>query len=72
MDGLKYVIPMSCHHEVKIIKGMSTLFEEKQGTVEKNECEGCKYNRSDRHNGKYVKIMDWSENKIIRFVDLTS
>jgi len=70
MDGLKYVVPMSCHHEIKIIKGMSTLFEEKPDTVEKYECEGCKFNRSNKHNGKYVKIMDWNKKKAVRFVDL--
>jgi hypothetical protein len=70
MDGLKYVVPMSCHHEIKIIKGMSTLFEEKPDTVEKYECEGCKYNRPNKHNGRYAKIMDWNKNKVIRFVDL--
>lgn len=72
MDGLKYVIPMSCHHETKIIKGMSTLFEQKPDTVEKYECEGCKYNRPNKHNGRYAKIMDWSKKKVIRFVDLIS
>ncbi len=70
MDGLKYVIPMSCHHETKIIKGLSTLFEEKPEVVEKYECEGCKYNRPNKHNGRYVKIMDWSQNKAIKFADL--
>lgn len=70
MDGIKYVIPMSCHHEVKIIKGISTLFEQKPDNVEKYECEGCKYNRLNKHNGRYVKIMDWSKNKVIKFVDI--
>lgn len=70
MDGLRYVVPMSCHHENKIIKGVSTLFEEKPDTVEKYECEGCKFNRPHKHNGKYAKIMDWNKNKVIEFVDL--
>jgi len=70
MDGLKYVVPMSCHHETKIIKGISTLFEEKPDTVEKYECEGCKFNRPHKHNGKYVKIMDWEKDRAMRFVDL--
>ena len=26
MDGLKYVVPMSCHHENKVIIGAPTLF----------------------------------------------
>jgi hypothetical protein len=70
MDGLKYVIPMSCHHESKVIPGEWTLFEETPNTIEKHECEGCKYNRRYKHNGRYVKVMDWNKNKIIRFVDL--
>jgi hypothetical protein len=71
MDGLRYVVPMSCHHETKVIPGERTLFGETPDTIEKNECEGCKYNRPNKHNGKYVKIMDWEKKKLIRFVDLT-
>ena len=70
MNGLKYVVPMSCHHESKLIPGKRTLFEEIPETVEKYECEGCKFNRPEKHNGRYVKIMDWRNNKPIRFVDL--
>jgi hypothetical protein len=70
MDGLRYVIPMSCHHESKVIPTELTLFGEIPGRVEKYECEGCKYNRPYKHNGKYVRVMDWNKNKIIRFVDL--
>ena len=39
-------------------------------TIGKDECEGCKFNRLPKHNGKYVLIMDWATNKPIRFVDL--
>jgi len=70
MDGLKYVLPMSCMHETNIVKGIPTLFYDVPDIVEKNECEGCKFNRPTKHNGKYVKIMDWSNSKIIKFVDL--
>jgi len=70
MDGLRYVIPMSCCHESKVVLGDWTLFEKKPDKVEKHECEGCKYNRPNKHNGKYVKIMDWNENKTVRFADL--
>jgi len=70
MDGLRCVVPMSCRHETKVIPGETTLFWVTPDTLEKHECEGCKYNRPNKHNGKYVKIMDWNENKIIRFVDL--
>jgi len=71
MDGLRYVLPMSCHHESKIIPGELTLFGETPDIVEKHECEGCKYNQPNKHNGKYVKIKDWNMNKVIRFIDLT-
>lgn len=70
MDGLKCVVPMSCHHESKVIRGEQTLFEKIPDTVVKYECEGCKYNRPNKHNGKYVKIMDWNQNKALKFLDL--
>ncbi len=70
MDGLRYVIPMSCRHESKLIFGEWTLFEKEPNIVEKHECEGCKYNRPHKHNGKYVKIMDWQKNKPIKFTKL--
>jgi len=70
MDGIKYVIPMSCHHETKVTHGEQTLFGKTPDVVEKHECEGCKYNRQTKHNGKYVRIMDWAEDKPTRFIDL--
>jgi uncharacterized membrane protein len=70
MDGLKYVVPMSCHHETKTISGEWTLFEKVPDKIAKHECEGCKFHRVSKHNGKYVKIMDWNENKAVKFVDL--
>lgn len=70
MDGLRYVVPMSCHHETKVVLGDLTLFGETPDTVEEYECEGCKFNRPTKHNGKYLRIMDWTTNKSLRFVDL--
>jgi len=70
MDGLKYVVPMSCHCEAPEIANKKNLFGTKLEKVEKDECEGCKYNLSNKHNGKYVKIMDWKNNKVVRFVDI--
>lgn len=72
MDGIKYVIPMSCKHETRVIPGELTLFGETPDIVEKYECEGCKFNRPTKHNGKYVKVMDWSKNRPTIFVDLIS
>lgn len=71
MDGIKYVVPMSCKHEITIeeVPPMLALLGEKPA-VSKNECPGCKLNDPKLHNGKYVKIMDWKKNKVIKFVDL--
>lgn len=70
MDGLKYVTPMSCKHETRVIPGELTLFGETPDTVESFECEGCKFNRPDKHNGKYAKIMDWTTSKTVKFVGI--
>lgn len=70
MDGLKYVIPMSCKTEKIIIKGEATLFGTEDDKIIEQVCEGCKYNIDKKHNGMYVKIKDWKENKVIRFVDM--
>ena len=70
MDGLRYVVPMSCRHESIVIPSVWTLFEEIPERVEKHECEGCKYNSPHKHNGTYVKIMDWEKNKAMKFADL--
>lgn len=72
MDGLKYVVPMSCHHDNRVILGENTLFGETPDVVESYECEGCKFNRPTKHNGKYVKIMDWTTGKHINFVNLVT
>lgn len=72
MDGLKFVIPMSCKTEKVIIKGKVTLFgTEEDKTVEK-PCVGCENNIAKNHNGIYVNIMDWKESKVTRFVDIIS
>ena len=70
MDGLKYVIPMSCETEITIIEGKETLFDKGKDEIEEKPCEGCKNNLACSHNGTYVKIMDWKEDKVIRFVDM--
>lgn len=72
MDGLRYVVPMSCHHKSPIVPYEQTLFGNKPEKTEKSECEGCKYHRPAKHNGRYVKVMDWERNKAVRFVDFIS
>lgn len=72
MDGLKYVIPMSCKKDEVIVKGAETLFGKEDDRVEEKPCQGCENKTAKNHNGDYVKIMDWKEGKIIRFVDIVT
>jgi hypothetical protein len=71
MDGLKYVVPMSCKTKKVIIKVVQTaMFEEKEDYTVEKPCEGCEKKTAKNHNGVYVKIMDWVKGKPIRFVDI--
>lgn len=65
MDGIKGVIPNSCI--MKTVEQIN-LF----GEIEKEQeaCPGCLKNNYRHHNGKYVKVMDWENNKKIRFIDI--
>lgn len=64
MDGIKFVIPNSCHSEADT---QMSLFEE---ITPLKECPGCKSGNHRLHNGNYCVIRDWQENKDIRFIDL--
>ena len=72
MDGLKYVIPMSCKTETITIKGKETLFTKEEDRIVEKPCAGCENKTAKNHNGTYVQTMDWKEDKIIRFVDILS
>lgn len=63
MDGLKFVIPRSCHP--KILEQQDIM----SGETKHQEipCEGCKKGLIHKHNGIYVKIMDWDTGKPIFF-----
>ena len=72
MDGLKYVIPMSCQSEKVIIKGEDTLFEKKEDYILEKQCTGCERKIAKKHNGIYVKTMDWVKGEPITFVDMVN
>ena len=72
MDGLKYVIPMSCKTETITIKGEVTLFGKEDDRIVEKPCAGCENKTAKRHNGIYVKTMNWKEDKIIRFLDIVN
>lgn len=66
MDGLKGVVPDSCHSTTVVSGG---LFEAKEEYVV--PCAGCDKDDIRHHNGKYCKIRDWAnKGKKIRFIDL--
>ena len=72
MDGLKYVIPMSCKNEKTIIKGEQTLFGKVEDRMVEKPCAGCEKKTAANHNGVYVKIMDWVKGESIKFVDIVN
>lgn len=61
MDGLKLVIPNSCHDEI-----FPTLF----GDSDPEKCPGCLNEDVFRHNGIRCLIMDWDKNEPIEFISL--
>lgn len=65
MDGLKFVVPFSCHKETVV---QLSLFEEFNSEPE--FCRGCKTGDNFRHNGVYATIKDWRSNRIVKFIDI--
>ena len=65
MDGLKGVIPNSCHEDVHV---EPSLFGD--GIETRIPCKGCATDDNTRHNGVYCKIMDWETGKPIKYIDL--
>lgn len=64
MDGLKFVIPNSCHNKTSV---QYLLWGEE---IHEERCEGCRKNNRNKHNGIYCYVMDWEKNKKIKFVNL--
>lgn len=63
MDGLKFVIPNSCHKQESL---QMSMFDEPKP----EECEGCLKNNRNRHNGIYCYVMEWEKGKKVKFVTL--
>lgn len=68
MDGLKLVIPYSCHSEKSETVQLSFLTDIFEETEE--ECRGCVNDNQKQHNGIRCVIMDWEKNKKIKYVEL--
>ena len=80
MDGLKCVVPKTCHDE-PIVQTKPKLVQEDLFAPEvaakpqeqlplMKKCEGCSKKTFDHHNGILCKIMDWTENRPIDYVSL--
>ena len=73
MDGIKGVIPNSCHDDVEVYR---SFFGD--DTIKRHPCDGCQHENIYRHNGIYCLIKDWTKfdketnkpGKVVRFVDL--
>ena len=63
MDGLKFVIPNSCHSQKPI---QMSLF----GDEPEEPCIGCVKNSIKQHNGIYCKIKDWTTGRANKLVNL--
>ena len=86
MDGLKAVVPLSCHDYKKERQAVSpNLFLTRDFSVralkrsmsfcdvdehELQKCQGCLKDNLDLHNGVYCKIKNWSTGKVLLFKDL--
>ena len=62
MDGIKMVLPLSCHDD--IIKGeqIKNLFEDIEIEDKIIPCFGCKKNDIHAHNGIYQLVANWDKN----------
>lgn len=73
MDGLKCVVPYSCHAVPKDYQ--MSLFDVGDEDAKRNmcPCPGCEKNNMFLHTGIYCKIYDWTNlNRSILFIDLLS
>lgn len=74
MDGLKYVIPLSCRQTIQkpdeVSKDQLLLLPVEKPKKIKIECQGCRLNDPLAHSGRYAKIMDWETGKAVQFVKL--
>lgn len=70
MDGLKGVVPYSCH-DVEEPNYQTSVFDNNTTSVPTINCPGCEKNDTFKHTGKYCYIYDWINiNNKIRFVDM--
>ena len=64
MDGLKGVVPDSCHDIIQ----PASLFGDTEEEV--THCLGCEKNNIRAHNGLYCMVMDWEKGEAIQYISL--
>lgn len=70
MDGLRLVVPYSCH-DIEIIDAQISLFELSGEKRKMMPCPGCEKNDIHLHTGMYCRVLDWADNNnCIRFIEL--
>lgn len=75
MDGLKGVVPYSCHEEEsqnERVQYKNLLGESQPIKYNKKICAGCKEDNIYKHNGTYCHIREWkkpSDKQKIRFIE---
>lgn len=86
MDGLKAVVPNSCHDYKKERQAVTpNLFAAKDFSArtlkrsvspcdvdedERQKCQGCLKDNIELHNGVYCRIKNWSTGKVLLFKDM--
>lgn len=70
MDGMKYVVPYTCHNEEGIGQMSLDFLTGESVMPEMSECPGCKTGDNSQHNGVYAKVMDWEKNRSVKFFDI--
>lgn len=70
MDGMKYVVPYTCHTEEGIGQMSLDFLTGESVMPETSECPGCKTGDNSQHNGVYAKVMDWEKNRSVKFFDI--
>lgn len=67
MDGIKFVIPMSCRDTVAPSTSTPLFGEPDVTGPNLSQCPGCKFEIPRDHNGIVVKVKDWETNEVFDF-----
>ena len=72
MDGLKYVVPLSCKLVEDFQMSLFEDFGEDDETLEQpsNACPDCARGNIYEHTGIYCKVMDWRSKTSVQFISM--